>query len=339
MDGSVNAGPRRGDRPGATETIPPSSFPNQYRSDRARAEAAASYDGVLARWPVQQTTSFVETRFGPTHVIACGTAGAPPVVLLHGLSTNATSWFKLVPFLAPRHRLHLVDTIGDVGKSAGTRLSYGGGDHARWLADVLDGLALPVASVVGLSAGGWIALRLALAHPERVSRLALLAPASLRPMNPGMLLRVALAMAFNRPAAIRALFRYLAGDDAPVMPDWAMEDTILRWRAGKPSGVRIPVVRDAELRALGVPALLLLGRNDPIYDAEAAAARVRAVAPQVEIEIVPEAGHLFPSQRPAETSAALLRFFEGSAPARVGAASMREGSALHGAATMARPPA
>ncbi len=286
----------------------PRPQPSQYRSDEARDRAAASYDAILARWPVPHASRFVETRLGATHVVACGPAGAPPLVLLHGLSTNATSWYNLVPALSARHRLYLPDTIGDLGKSAGARPRYESGDHARWLADVLDGLSLPRASVAGLSAGGWIALHLALARPERVSRLALLAPASLQRMNPGMLLRGALTMIVDHPRAVRRLFRYLAADDAPPMPDWAMDDAILRWRAGKPSSVRIPVVRDEELAALRVPTLLLLGADDPIYDAARASARVRSVAPQVRIEVLP-GGHLFPSQHPDETAAALLRFF------------------------------
>ncbi len=293
-------------RTGSTRTA---GRENQYRSQRARDAASDSYDLVLSRWPVQYEARFVDTRCGSTHVVSCGAAGARPLVLLHGLGTNATSWFPLVRALAARHRVHLLDTIGDLGKSAGTRPAYESGDHSRWLEDVLDRLGLARPLVAGLSAGGWIAFHFALARPERVERLALLAPASLQPMRAAALLRGAFAMVVNRPAVIRSMFRYLAAQRAPVMPEWAMEDAILRWRAGRPSTVRIPVIRDAELAALSVPTLLLLGSADPMYDAEAAASRVRSAAPRIRVEILPDAGHLFPSQRPEATSAALLDFF------------------------------
>ena len=288
---------------------PPDDAPNQYRSADARERAFASYDAVLARWPVPHESRFLETGFGATHVISFGADDARPLLLLHGLGTNATSWFPLVTALAARHRVHAVDTIGDVGKSTGTRPSYRSGDHARWLDMVFDGLGVGGALVAGLSAGGWIALHFALAHPERVERLALLAPASLQRMSVGMMLRGAFAMTFPRASLVRSLFRYLAAQEAPVMPEWAIEDVILRFQLGRPSSVRIPVVRDAELTALRVPTLLVLGRNDPIYDATRAAARVRSVAPQIRIEIIRDGGHLFVSHRPGDTSEALLEFF------------------------------
>lgn len=288
---------------------PSRATPNQYRSESARAEAAASYDGILARWPVPHATRFVETSYGATHVIVCGPAEARPLVMLHGLGTNATSWFKVVPPLAARYRVYLVDTIGDLGKSAGTRPAYESGDHARWMGEVLDGLGIDRTLLAGLSAGGWIALHFALARPGRVERLALLAPASLQPMRPPMLLRGAFTMIFDREPVIRGLLRYMAAQEAPVMPEWAMADAVLRWKAGRPNSVRVPVIRDAELGALRTPTLLLLGSDDPIYDARAAEARVRRLVPGVRTQILPQAGHLFPSQHPERTSAALLGFF------------------------------
>jgi len=307
-DASTRATTRHGEAP-APLPRPHGDAPNQYRSVDARERAFASYDAILARWPVPYESRFLETRFGATHVITFGADGAPPLLLLHGLGTNATSWFPLVTALAARHRVHAVDTIGDVGKSAGTRPSYRSGDHARWLERVLDGLGVDRALVGGLSAGGWIALHFALAHPERVERLALLAPASLQRIRAGMILRGAFAMTFHRTSVVRSLFRYLAAQEAPVMPEWAMEDVILRFQLGRPSSVRIPVVRDAELAALRVPTLLLLGRNDPIYDAKRAEARVRSVAPRIRIEVIRDGGHLFVSHRPSDTSKALLGFF------------------------------
>lgn len=46
--------------------------------------------------------------------------------------------------------------------------------------DLLDALSLDRVSVVGTSLGGWIGVALAIAHPERVERLVLAAPAGVR---------------------------------------------------------------------------------------------------------------------------------------------------------------
>jgi pimeloyl-ACP methyl ester carboxylesterase len=93
------------------------------------------------------------------------------------------------------------------------------------------------------------------------------------------------------------------------MPDWAMDDLILRWQVARAKFVRIPVIKDAELSALKVPTLLLLGSNDPIYNAGKAASRVRSITPHMQIEIIAGAGHIFTAQHPEVTSKALLNFF------------------------------
>jgi pimeloyl-ACP methyl ester carboxylesterase len=218
-------------------------------------------------------------------------------------------WYPLVSALASHHRVYAPDTIGDLGKSAGTKLQYGSGDHSRWLNEVFEQLGLASARIAGISEGGWVAFHFALAFPKRVDRLALLAPASLQRIRTGMMLRGTLAIFFPRAAVIRGLFRYVASQRSPVMPDWAMDDLILRWQVARAKFVRIPVIKDAELSVLEVPTLLLLGSNDPIYDAGKAASRVRSVAPHMQIAIIADAGHLFTAQRPEATSKALLNFF------------------------------
>jgi pimeloyl-ACP methyl ester carboxylesterase len=282
---------------------------SQYKSEEARERAFKSYDSMLAHWQVPCETRFVDTTFGPTHLIACGPAEAPPVVLLHGAGGNATGWIWNVGGLADRYQVYALDTIGDFGKSAGTRPAYSSGDHARWLSEVFERLGLGRARVAGLSLGGWIAFHFALAAPERVERLVLMAPASLQRMNAKFMFRGGLAMMFPRAAIVRSFFRYLASREYPGMPAHAMDALIVQWQAGRPNSVQVPVIRDVELSALHVPTLVLLGSEDPIYDADKAASRVRAVAPQIQIEIIPDAGHLFPIERPEATNKALVKFF------------------------------
>jgi len=285
------------------------AIPSQYKSEKGRDKAFVSHDSILARWPVPYETRFVETKFGPTHLMTYGPIDAPPLVLIHGHGTNATMWYPIASALASHHRVYAPDTIGDLGKSAGTKLRYDSDDHSRWLNEVFEQLGLASARVAGISEGGAVVLRFALAFPKRVDRLALLAPASLHKIRAGMMLRGTLAIFFPNAAVVRGLFRYVASQRSPVMPDWAMDDMILRWQVARAKFVRIPVIKNAELSALKVPTLLLLGSNDPIYDADKAASHVRSVTPDMQIEIIAGAGHIFTAQHPEVTSKALLNFF------------------------------
>lgn len=281
----------------------------QYKTEKARHKAFASHDFILSQWPVPYETSFVETDFGPTHLMAYGPPDAPPLVLIHGHGTNATMWYPIASALVDHYRVYAPDTIGDLGKSAGIKLHYSSDEYSRWLNEVFEQLGLSNARIAGISEGGWIAFHFASAFPDCVERLALLAPASLQRIRIGIMLRATLAIFFPRAAVIRALFRYIAAQQAPVMPDWAMDDLILRWQVAKSKFIRIPKIKDTELSALKVPTLILLGSNDPIYDADKAASRVRSIAPHIQTEIIENAGHIFTSQHPEFTSKALINFF------------------------------
>jgi pimeloyl-ACP methyl ester carboxylesterase len=95
-----------------------------------------------------------------------------PVVLAYGIGGNAGMWQPNIGPLSARHRLILWEPRGHARSESPedpTRVTF-----AHWvldLRDLLDHLELAQAVVGGLSLGGGIATRFALAHPERVSAL------------------------------------------------------------------------------------------------------------------------------------------------------------------------
>jgi len=93
----------------------------------------------------------------------------PPLLLLQGLGQATWAWQEQVPVFARRFRTIVFDTRG-TGRSAVSREPYGVGDLAEDAAEILAGRA---ANVVGFSMGGYVALTLALAHPELVRSLVL----------------------------------------------------------------------------------------------------------------------------------------------------------------------
>jgi pimeloyl-ACP methyl ester carboxylesterase len=81
------------------------------------------YDTTLQGMAIPYETRYVETYFGPTHVVISGKEKGRPVVLWHGQNANAASWAHWIPALASTYRIYAVDVIGGMGKSAPSRPS------------------------------------------------------------------------------------------------------------------------------------------------------------------------------------------------------------------------
>lgn len=103
--------------------------------------------------------------------------GPATIVLTHGLAAGEPIWAAQVAALAPSWRVLTWDLRGH-GRSAPDPRPCTPGDLAADLAAVLDAAGIARAVVLGHSAGGVIALRLALDRPERVAGLVLVGTAS-----------------------------------------------------------------------------------------------------------------------------------------------------------------
>jgi pimeloyl-ACP methyl ester carboxylesterase len=79
--------------------------------------------------------SDVETSFGRTHVLTAGDLSKPPLVAVHPLAFSSTSWLPLLPTLAKNHRITMIDAIGDVSKSIGSKAITNAGDPRIELID------------------------------------------------------------------------------------------------------------------------------------------------------------------------------------------------------------
>ena len=154
-----------------------------YRKADGYEAVVAHYDLSFQRMGIPYETRFVSTRFGHTHTVLCGNKQGAPLVLWHGLNTNATSWIGWIPALASDYRIYAIDTIGGMGKSAPGRPDNRGPDYGFWAADVLGGLDLDRSNMIGASNGGWLILKLATIAPERIACAVLMSSAGFMPMR------------------------------------------------------------------------------------------------------------------------------------------------------------
>ncbi len=113
-----------------------------------------------------------------TQYLEAGTGS--PLLLLHGHEQSATSWRWVIPALARTHRVLALSLPGTGESDPAVGTHAPGNDMTPFLAAFLDALGVqPPLDVVGHSAGGAIALRLALADPARIRTLTLVDSAGL----------------------------------------------------------------------------------------------------------------------------------------------------------------
>lgn len=273
-----------------------------FTSNEGRAAFLAAYDRVLGElWPVPYQSVELPTRFGPTHAVVSGPPAAPPLLLLHGAGLSATSWHPNIAAYADQFRTYALDTIFDSGRSCQTRLVRNRQDCAAWIGDVLDGLGLEQAAIVGLSQGGWAAACAARFLPDRLTRLALLAP-------------VGALAPFKLP--YRLLFRFPSlvpkGDELAragkvfasmrIRPDEPLLQQVAL--GSRHFGYQRPPVfpwsfSDHDLGRISVPTLLLLAGQETLYDPHRALERARRLLPNLtDSDLVPGTGHFVSAARP-----------------------------------------
>src|SRR5688572_17121425 len=122
------------------------------------------------------TAATIET--GEAGIFVRTHGSGPPVLLLHGFPQTHLMWRGVAPLLARRFTVVCADLRG-YGRS-GCPLSTA--DHApyakramaRDMVAVMEQLGFPRFSVAGHDRGGRVAYRLALDHPDRIERLAVL---------------------------------------------------------------------------------------------------------------------------------------------------------------------
>src|SRR5215469_11632861 len=168
-----------------------------YTTKEGQRLVEEQYRKFLKYWPAANRQFPVSTRQGDTFVITCGEESGPPTLLLHGALANSASWMGDVGQWAQRSRLFAIDMIGEPGLSVPSRPPLASEAYALWLDDVMSGLGLERASLVGISLGGWLALDYATRRPERVDRVAVVCPGGVGRQKVGILLKIALFNLFG----------------------------------------------------------------------------------------------------------------------------------------------
>ncbi|WP_180930677.1 alpha/beta fold hydrolase [Streptomyces sp. AJS327] len=275
-----------------------------FSGEAARARFMAAYDRALGRWPGEPEAVDLATSYGDSRVYrypadadAATDREATPAVLLPGLNASPTVWAPHVAALGRDRVVYAPELLGEPGHSTQTTPLGTGDALAAWLDEVLDGLRVERAHLVGLSYGGWIACQQATRSPERVASLTLAEPAGvLAPLRPTFLLGTVAVMVCGVRGLQRRWFGRLIGETGERPEDFEAQlnltvESLRSFRSRLPTPRR---ATEAELGGLTVPVLVLLVRGSRSTDARRAAERARHLVPDVRIKVLEGTGHGLP---------------------------------------------
>jgi pimeloyl-ACP methyl ester carboxylesterase len=236
-----------------------------------------------------------------------GREDGEPWLMLHGMGAIAAGWLPLLRALRRECRM----VVPELSVLGGSRVPDGGlavADGVPVIADLIE-REFPSRriTVAGNSLGGWVALRLALARPDLVERLALIAPGGFREQDWERiehLLRV--RDRAGAAAVVQAMF------ERPPLPrplmDRALQQAFTSPAVVGPLGklTEADTVDEEDLAAIDVPVALLWGERDGVFEV-AVAERMAAALPRASLYRMP-AAHVVQWDRPRHLVAAVQDF-------------------------------
>jgi pimeloyl-ACP methyl ester carboxylesterase len=103
----------------------------------------------------------------------------PPLVFVHGLGAESLNWVPAMLDMRGQLHVYALDLLGH-GESQKPDIAYSIEQQSEMLRQFLATQNIRSADVVGVSMGGWVALKLAIEHPEVVNRLVVADAAGLK---------------------------------------------------------------------------------------------------------------------------------------------------------------
>lgn len=227
-----------------------------------------------------------------------------PLLLMHGGTVFIESLYNQVPALAGEFMVIAPDSR-EHGRSTGTTAELGYGVMAKDMCALLDGMGVGEVFVVGWSDGGIIGMQMAMSRPGLVKKLVTI----------GSNYR-----ADGMTASSIAKIRSMGPDDA----DFAEVKDYYRRIAPEPdrwpvffNRVRTmwltqPNYSAADLERIAAPTLVILGERDDIRRDHAQ--EMARFIPNGKLEIIRDAGHLVPLEKPEELNRKIIAFLKAKPP-------------------------
>lgn len=280
----------------------------------------------IAPFTEESTSRSIEAGGMPIHYHDVGEG--PPLVMLHSVGPGGvTAWitfYKVLPELAKHFRCIAMD-MPNFAKSG--PYVYNEPVHnlqARVTRDLMDGLSIEKAHLLGNSQGGQSAMVFASHYPERVERLVF---GTCHIVTGGDTYLFANTRRRNRfpngrapapdptPESVRAgLYDYIDNDEliTDELVDYLYRMATEREDLAEARKQSVSTYYDhaEDLKSLTAPALIIWGRYDRICPVEVGVKILNHI-PSSRLVVLNDCGHWVPFEKPDEYNAFVLDFLRG----------------------------
>jgi pimeloyl-ACP methyl ester carboxylesterase len=260
--------------------------------------------------------------------LIAGPEDGEPLLLMHGLGATKASWLTVLPQLAARYRVMVIDLPG-FGRSSKPIGRYDAAWFCGHMCRFLDSMGVERSHVAGNSMGGKVALELAMLDPERVIDVMCLCPASAfsdRPMlRIVQLLRpeFGVALGYVPRSRVRKTIESLFSDTGGLDGVWieaAIDDFTHVWRNPKARGAFFAAARSiyledphgeagffTRLELMEIPSLFVYGEQDAIITHHFGR-KIQRTLPDAEVHVWVDCGHVPQIEHPGRTAKVMLDF-------------------------------
>ncbi len=246
----------------------------------------------------------------------------PDVILVHGFAESIITWRLIFNDLAERYRVTALDLPGFGFSSKFIDRDYDLETQAKRLSDIVAALKIDRPMLVGHSMGAALIAWMAKSTPEKMNRIALIAPA----INPAVVrlhplaaqwLGALLKSFIVTPTMIRQIYLKYCVVDPPADLDLAVPEFYRPYHQS-PEAVTVAARHSwllydkrlpAAIRDLSCPVLVIAGENDQVVKLSLVEEFLQ-LNPAARSVVLPRTGHQIQEEKPREVLAELCSFFD-----------------------------
>ena len=251
------------------------------------------------------TLDYVDAGGLRTRYAHAGSPDAPTVIMLHGTAGSLENFAANISPLSEYFNCYAIDLVG-CGYSDKPDIDYSMAVYVDHVRRFMDAMGIAKATFMGVSLGSWISARFAVAHPQRIEGISMLAPAGL---NDHAAAKATITKVRGSAAAaptwesIRTVFNRLILDEKNILPDMMAVRLRIYQQPDYPRAMQHVLsvltpeawegnrVKPEEYARLKVPVLVICSVDDPHLDYVKSARDIAAVIPRCRLVEMKRVAH------------------------------------------------